>query len=792
MRTQIVTLLVTLLMAGAVGAQRPEVQPIPAIEVEGMQPDVRAVVEAARSRIDEIEANPDAPQEALASAYGELGRAGMSYTFVELPEVCFVNAEILDPSQFKWPYYLGVFYQDQRRLDEAAEKLERALQIKPGNEPATLHLAQVELLRGDLKRAEQLYRSLTDKENWSAAALYGIGRVESARRNFNAAAKSFEAALALQPNAGEIHQQLGLTYRELGRIDEARDLLSKDSNERLSYVDPLISSLDTDFSKGTVYLGLVAASRGQHAEAAKYYREAMESEPDNPVYRQALAQALTKTGDLDEAIRQHREAVKLIPNDAMAYVLLGSTIAMRDGNNDEVFRIYQQAVDLAPALIETQLALGNVYYGRKQWSRAAEHLAIAVEIDPDNRQARQRLAQALMLLNRNDESIEHLQMLVDRDPSNPGAILTLGQALVRSGDTDGAQQAFERTLELPATPRERSLAQLELGLLTEADGNYEGALDHYRAALFAAPDLKDAHYGLGRTYTALEQFEEAARAYESGLEVFPDESEMRQGRAQALKAAGQTDVAITELQEAIEANPDDVELVLDLSALQAREGNQDGAIDTLTRALEREYDNDSKALFAFNAATLYQQFGRNDRAIELFRFAIQRSPEFKDAYFNLAAALSAQGDVDGAVENLRRVIEIDVEDAQAHAALATILIQNQRFVEGRAALEAALAVFPDDIEVKKGLVQVLIASPDPLARDPEAAVSLAEQVYEASPQLENAVWTAAALASAGRFADAVQWQTRVVSEAESAGLPEAEIQRFRQDLERMRQQQNSG
>ncbi len=799
-RTKLVArlLCVGLVLVGSGGSaqsqpaqNQPDLQPIPEIETEGMQPDVRAVVEAARVRIDELAANPDAPPQALAAAYGELGRAGLSYVFVEFPEICFTNAETLDPSQFKWPYYLGVFYQDQRRLDESAAKLERALQIKPGNEPAMLHLAQVELLRGELKTAERLYESLRAKDGESAVALYGLGRVASARKEFKDAARLYEAALAIQPEATEIHQQLGLAYREMGRMDEARDLLSRGSTTRLSYVDPLVSSLETDFSKGSVYLGLVAASRGQHAEAAKYYRQAMESEPDNPVYRQALAQELTKTGEFDEAIRQHREAVRLAPEDAMARVLLGSTLGMRDGNTDEVIRLYQQAVELSPTLIEARVALGSAYYGRESWNRAVEPLTAAVEIDPENRQARQRLAQVLMRLNRSEESVEHLRMLVERDPNSPGAILTLGQALLRTGDTEEALQAFERTLELPATPRERALAHLELGLLRESESRYVDALDHFRASLFAAPDLKDAHYGLGRTYTALEQYEDAARAYASALLIYPDEVDMRQRRVQSLRAAGQADVAITELSEAIETHPGEVDLVLDLAALQAREGNQNGAIETLTRALDRDYDNVSRGLIAFNAATLYQQFGRNDKAIELFRSAIESSPDFKDAYYNLAAAQASTGDIDGAVKNLRRVVEIDPEDAQAHTALATVLVQNERFVDGRAALEAAHSQFPNDIEITKGLVQVLIASPDPAARDPQAAVPLAEQVYSASPEVENAAWVAAALASAGRFNEAVEWQTRVVSEAESSGVPEPELQRFRQELERLRQQQSS-
>jgi hypothetical protein len=51
---------------------------------------------------------------------------------------------------------------------------------------------------------------------------------------------------------------------------------------------------------------------------------------------------------------------------------------------------------------------------------------------------------------------------------------------------------------------------------------------------------------------------------------------------------------------------------------------------------------------------------------------------------------------------------------------------------------------------------------------------------------------AAALAGAGRFREAAEWQARVVAQAEAEGVSEEELSRLRLDLERLRQQQESG
>jgi hypothetical protein len=51
---------------------------------------------------------------------------------------------------------------------------------------------------------------------------------------------------------------------------------------------------------------------------------------------------------------------------------------------------------------------------------------------------------------------------------------------------------------------------------------------------------------------------------------------------------------------------------------------------------------------------------------------------------------------------------------------------------------------------------------------------------------------AAALGASGRSAEAAEWQARVLSEAEAAGLPEDQLQRLRSDLALYRQRAGGG
>jgi tetratricopeptide (TPR) repeat protein len=154
--------------------------------------------------------------------------------------------------------------------------------------------------------------------------------------------------------------------------------------------------------------------------------------------------------------------------------------------------------------------------------------------------------------------------------------------------------------------------------------------------------------------------------------------------------------------------------------------------------------------------------------------------------------LGRLGRQEEAEEQLRRVLDLDPEDEQAYLALAQAVAGRGQFRESRQLLERALGEIPDSRLVMSALIQLLLASPDPEVRDAAAAVPLATRLHEAEPSIQNGAMVAAALGAAGRFAEAVEWQARVLREAEAADWPEERLQRMRSDLALYRQRAGGG
>ena len=95
-----------------------------------------------------------------------------------------------------------------------------------------------------------------------------------------------------------------------------------------------------------------------------------------------------------------------------------------------------------------------------------------------------------------------------------------------------------------------------------------------------------------------------------------------------------------------------------------------------------------------NLGVLRLEEKRFGEARELFGRALERTPRYARARLNLAGALWAMGDRDGAVEEALRASELDPADVAAHLTLASFYLALGKKVEARAEARRVLALDP--------------------------------------------------------------------------------------------------
>ncbi|MGQ9630276.1 MAG: tetratricopeptide repeat protein [bacterium] len=104
-------------------------------------------------------------------------------------------------------------------------------------------------------------------------------------------------------------------------------------------------------------------------------------------------------------------------------------------------------------------------------------------------------------------------------------------------------------------------------------------------------------------------------------------------------------------------------------------GEYDNAINRYNQALEKDPDF---AEAYYKRGTAYRYKGEMERALEDFRKAIELRPDYKEAYNALGALLVYMGEVDEAIREFKRALEIDPNFGPARRNLDRIERERQR------------------------------------------------------------------------------------------------------------------
>lgn len=138
--------------------------------------------------------------------------------------------------------------------------------------------------------------------NPDAAELHSnLGNLLDSLGERDEAVASYRKALALKPDVAAVHSNLGLTLQAQGRFDEAL----------ASYGRAIV--LQPDYAGAHFNLGLALQGQGRNADAAASYRRLLALRPDYAQGHNNLGAALEQTGGLAEAVACYRKAIELDP-----------------------------------------------------------------------------------------------------------------------------------------------------------------------------------------------------------------------------------------------------------------------------------------------------------------------------------------------------------------------------------------------------------------------------------------------------------------------------------------------
>ena len=292
----------------------------------------------------------------------------------------------------------------------------------------------------------------------------------------------------------------------------------------------------------------------------------VEQRPENPRARQGLAEAYAKLGRLEEAIEQHTESVRLLPDESTYHYNLALVLA-RANRIDEAILHYRHALRLVPNEAKTHnnlaIALGNAGRG----AAALPHYAEAERLNSTEPQFAYNHGVALFRLGRVDEAIARYEAALRLRPDYADAHFNLAAALASGRRFAEALPHYAAALR--RQPDDTEFRTTMAGALVAA-GNAEDAIAQYRTVLAAEPANATAHFGLGNALAATRRFADAIAAYEAALRLAPADANLHYKLGNALIDTNRVTEALTHYETAVRLAPDDAEAHHNLGIAYAR------------------------------------------------------------------------------------------------------------------------------------------------------------------------------------------------------------------------------
>lgn len=167
--------------------------------------------------------------------------------------------------------------------------------------------------------------------------LFYLARAYFDKKKFLLAEDKYLQLLKIQPTHSAARNDLGVTYLEMQRWDDA--------------ISQFKQVLDDIFYQGheesRLNLGLAYYGRGDYAKALSELRPLLMSIPRDPRPRYNLGRVYMAMGKTDMAVAELTRAIELYPGYALAHYQLG-LVYQKDGNVPRARESFNEALRLAP------------------------------------------------------------------------------------------------------------------------------------------------------------------------------------------------------------------------------------------------------------------------------------------------------------------------------------------------------------------------------------------------------------------------------------------------------------
>lgn len=512
------------------------------------------------------------------------------------------------------------------------------------------------------------------------------------KKDYLGAIKLFEEAFLIEPTNVLVKQNLSIAHNNFGKYLTERTDYEKALKE-------FRTALYYDFGNKTADSNLDALL---NERGVKY---------NDPLSRMQIGDKLRADASFEGALVEYNKALSLSKSpDPNIFIGIGDIyyiLYLREGQKtNQIYKAldsYKKALELKETS-KANIKVGDVLLALKDVVTAIDYYKKALELEPKSEDALVAnvrgwneavrlaplvaenhigLAQALQQKKDFTNAEEHYNQALKLDPENPIAQKGL-ESLTKDKLNTQASIYFEKALKL------------------QGEGSYNEAIDEYIKALEINPNDAKLHYNIGTAFQATGDTEHAEKAYKKSLEIDPSYEKSKSAleflakqisskkvkeltsRAIELQNSGNFQEAITTYLAAISINSNDPSIYYNLGTAYQALGDLNNAQAQYQKAIDLDKTNqtylsalklskEEAAKPLIQSAINKQTSGDVNGAIEDYKKSLELTPDNAQTHFNLATAYQAIQNLDLAIQSYVKASELDSKNqAEAFFFLGTI------------------------------------------------------------------------------------------------------------------------
>ncbi len=473
-----------------------------------------------------------------------------------------------DPESSSLHFSLAQSLADTSLLEESIHECKKAIELDSDNPDPHFLLGLIyrSLFRRGRSEVlepaiEQLARAV-ELDPGNVEALSALGQLYTVAQSWEDAARTYQKLRALRPDTHGVDLFQAQALANLGRTEEAIDVLQDPSEDPASQFDRLrllaqlyVSAERYDDAIGTYEQAVELTAEGQQrwnlqftlggllihqsrfTEAEEVLRKVVEGGSTDPQALVALGKAQEGSRHYSTAVESFQEVLRLEPDNLEANYYLASSLRNLGRRDESIERLHHLLSLTESASASSSPAdqqhygtrfrqfLGVLYQETQQHEMAIELFQELCRDQPDDVQAKLGLVFALKEGGRLDEARKLSSELLAQEPEDLNILITHARILSIDGELEAAAQLLKEELrrKQESSPGDEGEEEyyLSVSQLYSEHRHYDMAQQVLEEGLAQHPGSQALIFNLGSVFERLNQIASAEGQFRKVLAENP-------------------------------------------------------------------------------------------------------------------------------------------------------------------------------------------------------------------------------------------------------------------------------